>query len=185
MIQPLNQRLKQRRSVIVTTNSQRRQRTTFFTRKSVLVKRPFRTDCILPQGRWTNPIGQNLLTRSEPIPIPHTSILLVLIHWTNEDLQLSAPDQQSWLFVEPKSLKGKHKNVDLSTAIFIEDDDGSVATFTISSPAATTRVSTPITGSLSQRRVDFDLVDGLPTTPKPLSSFRQAHDRPLDSVALQ
>lgn len=111
----------------------------------------------------------------------------VLMRWTKEAMSLSPPSQQSKLFVELKSFKGKRKNVDLSTAIFIEDDDGSVATFSISSPSSNQRISTPL--NLSQRRVDFDLVDGLsaisrpPVTPNSISTSASSFARRLDQVA--
>ena len=111
----------------------------------------------------------------------------VLMRWTKEAMSLSPPSQQSKLFVELKSFKGKRKNVDLSTAIFIEDDDGSVATFSISSPSSNQRISTPL--NLSQRRVDFDLVDGLsaisrpPETPNSISTSASSFARRLDQVA--
>ena len=111
----------------------------------------------------------------------------VLMRWTNEALSLSPPSLQSKLFVALKSFKGKRKNVDLSTAIFIEDDDGSVATFSISSPSSAQRISTPL--NLSQRCVDFDLVDGLsavsrpPQTPNSISTSASSFARRLDQIS--
>ena len=89
--------------------------------------------------------------------------------------------------IQRKVDRGKWKNVDLSTAIFIEDDDGSVATFSISSPSSAQRISTPL--NLSQRRVDFDLVDGLstisrpPQTPNSISTSAGSFARRLEQVA--
>ena len=110
----------------------------------------------------------------------------VLMRWINEASSLSPPSLQSKLFVQMKSFKGKRKNVDLSDAIFIEEDDGSVAEFSISSPAARRHISTPL--NLSQRRVDFDLIDGLASTPKPfqtpnsISTSASSFARRLDQV---
>ena len=111
----------------------------------------------------------------------------VLMRWTKEALRLSPPSLQSRLFVQMKSFRGKRKNVDLSDAIFIEEDDGSVAEFSIASPDAARQISTPL--SLSQRRVDFDLADGLSLTPKPfqtpnsISTSASSFARRLDQVA--
>ena len=59
--------------------------------------------------------------------------------------------------------------------------------FSISSPSSAQRISTPL--SLSQRRVDFDLVDGIstfsrpPQTPNSISTSASSFARRLDQVS--
>ena len=57
-----------------------------------------------------------------------------LKRWTQEAAELAPPTLQEKLFIELKFIRGSRKHVDLSKAIYIEQDDGSVAALEISSP---------------------------------------------------
>ena len=57
-----------------------------------------------------------------------------LQRWTQEAAELAPPTLQEKLFIELKFIRGSRKHVDLSQAIYIEQDDGSVAALEISSP---------------------------------------------------
>ena len=66
--------------------------------------------------------------------------------WVHEAELLSPPETQNKLFIEIKMTKGS-RNIDLSEAIYIEEDDGSVAAFSISSPGHTAQgeqISIPV-----------------------------------------
>ena len=77
-----------------------------------------------------------------------------IYRWTQEAALLSPPSLQPKLFIEMKFIKGSRKQVDLSQAIFVEEDDGSVAALSISSPT-TRRPSSSAEIPLSQPMSDF------------------------------
>ena len=62
----------------------------------------------------------------------------VLQRWVHEAELLAQPEMQNKLYIEIKLLTGSKRDIDLSQAIYIEEDDGSVAAFSISSPDHTT-----------------------------------------------
>ena len=63
----------------------------------------------------------------------------VLQKWVHEAELLSQPETQNKLFIEIKLINGSKRNIDLSQAIYIEEDDGSVAALSISSPGRSAR----------------------------------------------
>ena len=58
----------------------------------------------------------------------------VLQRWISEALVLVPFDLQAKLFVEVKPAKGKRNLINLDEAIFVEEQDGSVSVFSLSSP---------------------------------------------------
>ena len=50
-----------------------------------------------------------------------------LHRWAQEAALLEPPSLQSKLFIEMKFIRGSRKHVDLSKAIYVYEDDGSVA----------------------------------------------------------
>ena len=62
----------------------------------------------------------------------------VLHKWVQEAQLLDDASLQQKLFVEIKTIRGNRKHINLAEAIFIEEDDGSVAALSISSPGPST-----------------------------------------------
>ena len=57
-----------------------------------------------------------------------------LHRWAQEAALLDPPFKQAKLFIEMRFIRGSRKHVDLSKAIYTEEDDGSVAALSICSP---------------------------------------------------
>ena len=64
-----------------------------------------------------------------------THLAGALQRWAQEAELLDPPSLQKKLFIELKFIRGSRKHVDLSSAIYVEQDDGSVAALEINSPA--------------------------------------------------
>ena len=62
-----------------------------------------------------------------------------LLRWTQEAALLDLPSKQAKLCIEMRFIRGSRKHVDLSKAIYIEEDDGSVAALSICSPEPSQR----------------------------------------------
>ena len=89
----------------------------------------------------------------------------VLQRWVQEALLLDPTTDQNKLYVEIKSMKTKQREVDMFKAIYIEEDDGSIATFSISSPEQT-RKQKP-TADTSKPSPGFDFISAFPISPEP------------------
>ena len=89
----------------------------------------------------------------------------VLQRWVQEALLLDPSTDQNKLYVEIKSMKQKQRQVDLTKAIYIEEDDGSVATFAISSPQGPKKPRKH--EEPDQSSPGFDIIAGFPVTPEP------------------
>ena len=85
-----------------------------------------------------------------------THLAGALQRWAQEAELLTPPSLQKKLFIELKFIRGSRKHVDLSKAIYVEQDDGSVAALEISSPA----------------RAANDRIDDIPTS-QPVDDFLQ------------
>ena len=90
----------------------------------------------------------------------------VLQRWVQEALLLAPSTDQNNLYVEIKSMKSNTRKVDLTKAIYIEEDDGSVATFSISSPESAKKAQ--CTNGTTQPSPGLDLITAFPITPEPM-----------------
>ena len=89
----------------------------------------------------------------------------VVQRWVQEALLLDPTTDQNKLYVEIKSMNSAQREVDLSKAIYIEEDDGSVATFAISSPEPTQK--DPAMSDHARTSPGFDIIKAFPVTPDP------------------
>ena len=112
----------------------------------------------------------------------------VLARWVDEALSLAKPELQTTLYLEIKPAGQRKAGV-----VYIEEDDGSVATFSISSPAKpareTIRVnpactpSTLVDGENSMTRTPSASEIGALGTPSSVTTSATTFMRELDEVA--
>ena len=110
-----------------------------------------------------------------------------IYRWLQEAILLNPPSAQSKLFIEMKFIKGSRKNVDLSHSIFVEEDDGSVAALSISSPSARARPAdqeVPLSQPMSDFLQDFSTTPNpLEQTPLSIATSASSFARRIDRIA--
>ena len=125
------------------------------------------------KGHLTIAVNALLLPGAKPVSPKWNKPQLagVLQRWVDEAQVLPNPEHQQKLYLEVKSTNGRHKEIDLNKAIFTHEEDGSLATFALSSPDSRKSADEGVEPvPLTQPQLDDAILASLEFSPVPMGT---------------